>query len=167
MSLRPWTALPFALLLCQCSPAAKPEPGPSAEALPPLSTAPYAFDLNLSLSPAALAELTRRHEEVTVAAMFYGMPAKGHEKEADEVGQIDLGRREIRLAPSQTRGRIDGGVDPNRLPLIEGEPRLLINVYSARLSNEDNLLDCGIFDGTLGEARVRPVTIACKLIDGD
>ncbi|MGZ5827314.1 MAG: hypothetical protein ACXWJW_02115, partial [Xanthobacteraceae bacterium] len=41
---------------------------------------------------------------------------------------------------------------------------ILVNVFTARRSGDLNLIDCGIFDGSVAEARAKPVAIACKLI---
>jgi hypothetical protein len=39
-----------------------------------------------------------------------------------------------------------------------------VNVYSARRSGPDNILDCAFFQDTVAVARQRSVKLACKLI---
>ncbi len=42
---------------------------------------------------------------------------------------------------------------------------VLINVYTARKTTQDNLIDCGIFEDTLAKAQAsQPIPIACKMI---
>ena len=41
---------------------------------------------------------------------------------------------------------------------------MLVNVYSARKTHEDNLLNCGIYEGPVSMAQKQPVDIQCDLI---
>jgi hypothetical protein len=43
-------------------------------------------------------------------------------------------------------------------------PQLLINVYSGRKSSPNNLLDCGIYEGSLQAIQGQSIPISCKLI---
>jgi hypothetical protein len=43
-------------------------------------------------------------------------------------------------------------------------PQLLINAYSGRKSSENNLLDCGIYEGPLRPMLGQNIGISCKLI---
>ncbi len=43
-------------------------------------------------------------------------------------------------------------------------PQLLINVYSGRKSSPNNLLDCGIYEGSFQAIQGQSIPIACKLI---
>jgi hypothetical protein len=43
-------------------------------------------------------------------------------------------------------------------------PQLLINVYSGRKSSPNNLLDCGIYEGSLQAVQGQSIPIPCKLI---
>lgn len=38
------------------------------------------------------------------------------------------------------------------------------NVFSARWTSEDNLIDCGFLDGPLAELAAAPQDLICKLI---
>lgn len=55
-------------------------------------------------------------------------------------------------------------VSPERWSLL---PSVAVNIASARLSNDDNLLDCQVIDMPLAEARRAPNTLRCGLIYGD
>lgn len=128
------------------------------------------FSLVLTLSPAALADLLRLKEQVTVSAMYSGEPTKEATKKGipDEVGEVGLGNEEITRPPSTeptTFAFAGKGFQAKRLKWVApGTAKLLINVYSARKAADDNLLDCGIFEGTLAEAAAKPIEISCKLI---
>jgi len=54
-------------------------------------------------------------------------------------------------------------VDPKALPWVV-KPQVLINVFSARHSDPNNLLDCGIFEDDVAKAQAHPIQIACKVI---
>jgi hypothetical protein len=43
-------------------------------------------------------------------------------------------------------------------------PQLLINVYSGRKSSPNNLLVCGIYEGSLKAIQGQTIPISCKLI---
>ncbi|MGQ0671817.1 MAG: hypothetical protein ACT4N2_02890 [Hyphomicrobium sp.] len=47
---------------------------------------------------------------------------------------------------------------------VDGPPRALINVFTARKTQELNLIDCGIFEDTLEKAAKATIAISCKLI---
>lgn len=129
------------------------------------------FSLVLTLSPHALAKLAGLKEEVTVAAMYSGDPTKEatRKKIPDEIGEIGLGNEEITRAPAagpQSFAFAGKGFDAKKLKwVMPGTAKVLINVYSARKAADDNLLDCGIFEGTLAEAAAKPIEISCKLIE--
>jgi hypothetical protein len=50
------------------------------------------------------------------------------------------------------------------MPTVEGAPQVLVNVYSARKTHEDNLLSCGIYEGPVAMAQKQAVDIQCDLI---
>lgn len=128
------------------------------------------FDLVLALSPAALTELTKIHEQVTVAAMYAGEPTKEAQKKKvdDEIGEVNLGSEEITRPMTAATAKVSftgKGFDAKKLKWVKpGTAKVLINVYSARKANDDNLLDCGIFEDKLTVAATQPIEIFCKLI---
>ncbi len=128
--------------------------------------APCAFTVSLSFTPAAAAKLAGLHEQVEVAADYFGLPVATAKNQADEMGQINLGRETVDVRPVAGAVAMSGKpIDAGKLPLVEnGMPSLLINVYSARKANPDNLLNCGIFEDTLSVARKKPIAIHCALI---
>ncbi len=123
------------------------------------------FSVTVTLSAKAAAELAAKREGIIVAAYYYGEPTKAAEKKADEVGQIGLGTEQQRLGSAGGTATFTGkGYQAKRLGWIAGEPQINVNVYSARLSGPDNLLDCGLFEDAVSVAEANPVTVACKLI---
>ncbi len=160
--------LPLALLCaCQRKPAT-PLVAPIDMKAPPAPVEPYGFDIALSLSPAAKAKLERIHEKIEAGAYYYGMPNAEGKKHADEEGQIDLGSDKPQADPDATTIHVSGAsFDTAKLSELDGDPLVLVNVYTARKAAKDNLLDCGIFEDTVRKAKVAPVNIACKLIYPD
>jgi len=128
------------------------------------------FDLVLTLSPAALTELTRLHEQVTVSAMYAGEPTKEAQKKKidDEIGEVNLGSEEATRPLTAATGKfsfVGKGFEAKKLKWVKpGTAKVLINVYSARKAADDNLLDCGLFEDTLATAAAKPIEISCKLI---
>ncbi len=122
--------------------------------------------MEVSLSPKAKARLARLHETITVSASYYGDPAAGAMKHADEVGQIDLGRARVEIPGAGGRAVIPGASvrRPRLAWLATTAPEVNVNVFSSRRSGPDNLLDCAFFQDTVTVARKAPVKLACKLI---
>ena len=132
--------LPF--LLAACGPAPAPGASSADETAKPAS--PYAFDVNLTLTARAAERLKDTDERVIVSAMYYGLPT------SDDAPGIDKEGMEVRLGASD----------------IEVAPEVLINVYSARKTHENNLLNCGIYQGPVPMAQKKPVDVQCDLIEG-
>jgi hypothetical protein len=82
--------------------------------------------------------------------------------------EIRLGRRRDRGRARKARSsKLPGeGFDATYLTSVKGEPEVLINVYSARKTHENNLLSCGIYQGPISMAQKKPVDITCDLIEG-
>jgi hypothetical protein len=147
------------VVLALAAPLASPALGAAA-------TDPYGFTVVVSPSAKARAKLQRLGETITISASFYGDPAPGAEKHADQVGQIDLGRTEV-VAPA-TGGPVaisGGAVKRSRLKWLAATGvEVNVNVYSSRRSGPDNLLDCDFFQDAITAARRAPVRLACRLI---
>lgn len=126
---------------------------------------PYPFDVQLKLSAETKQRLADLKEEVTVSAMFFGEPNAAGKKHADEMDQINLGDDSVNVPPVDQTVRITGvNLDKKALAWIEGEPMLLINVYTARKADENNLIDCGIFQDPIKLAQAKPIVIECSLL---
>ena len=163
------------LVVGACSPADKTDDASSAalstagSGVAPGSQGGFAFTLAVTFTPAAAAKLQAMGEKVTVSAMYFGTPsdAASAASKADEMGQLDMGRDAVEIAPANTTVTISGnGLQTELMPdLADGKPSVLVNVFSARKVATNNLLDCGIFEDYITVAQQTPATIACDLID--
>ena len=116
------------------------------------------YVVQMTLSPAAKSKLAASGETIRVAASYYGNAVA---KDEDEVA---LANETVDL-PNGTLAVNLGGIsipESEILKTIEKRPMMLINVYTSRKVFENNLLDCGIYQGEA--ARAGQVEINCKLI---
>lgn len=133
--------------------------------------APPKLTLTVTLSPAAFAKMSGMKEHVTASVRYAGDPTKAAQKKGveNEIGEIELGDEDLTApvtGPSLSFAFVGKGFKAANMKWVApGSQRLSINVYSARKVADDNLLDCGLFDGTFAEAAARPVAMTCKLID--
>lgn len=159
-------AILFGAALVACS----PDPGPAATiaAEPAVTRSPYSFELNLALTPRAAEMLASRDETVNVAVMYFGEPISETAPGIDDLGvEIGLGRDDIEVAPQNALVIAPGtGFDATYITSVQGEPEVSVNVYSSRKTHENNLLDCGIYQGPIAMAQKKPVEIKCDLIEG-
>jgi hypothetical protein len=127
---------------------------------------PYGFTVDVSLSPKAAAELSARKEAIIVSAMYEGNAIAAKQKyEVD--GPLGLGDEQVIIPAAGGRAVITGGkVIVKRIGWVKRFD-VLINVYSARRSDPNNLLDCGIFEDSVKKAQEKPIPISCKLIRGE
>ncbi|MGE3645194.1 MAG: hypothetical protein AB7F96_15200 [Beijerinckiaceae bacterium] len=134
---------------------------------PAMAQEDNSFSVTLRFSNAAKRKLSAMGELVTVSAMYGGEPKRGA-KEAGEDGTLGLGSEDKTVTPEEQR-LVFRGVYDRKLArrALKGAPQLLINVYSARRKHQDNLLDCGIWDGPLRNAAAARIAITCKLIYAD
>ena len=124
---------------------------------------PYAFTVEVTLTPAAASRLQALHEKGAVIADYSGSPAPGAQATPD--GQVDLGSETVELAPTEGHAAFTAAaIDSGELKTIAGKPRVLINVVSARHAAPDNLLDCSIFEDDIAVAQARTPRITCDLI---
>lgn len=124
------------------------------------------FTIMVSYSPRAAAVMARRHEGLTISAYYEGEPNAAGRRHANEEGSITLGTDEVtvpgRPGPVAVSGR---GLIAARLAWIRpGTARVNVNLYSARRSGPDNILDCGLVEGPLAQMTGRTHAVRCKLI---
>lgn len=161
-----------ALVACQkhdANPTAETAASPAGEAAAtpatPAAQAPGgAFTVQVGLSPAARQKLEAGKETVIVSADYFATPVDAAKDQANEVGQLDLGRAQIEL-PGAGVANFDGSAfAADKLGLAKGAPQVNINVWSGRKSSPDNLLDCDMFQDTLAVAAKMPIMLECRLI---
>ena len=121
------------------------------------------YEVIVSLSEKAKDKLATSKEMVHVSAMYYGEAEVGFT--GDEMGQIQLGEEDADIPGEGSAKFGQVKMSKDDIAQVVGEkPHVLINVYTSRKVFEDNLLDCGIFEGLVEEAAQKPIAIACKLI---
>lgn len=121
-----------------------------------------AVQVHLAFKPGVAAELAKRGERAVIAGWFYGEPAPGAKVPVDEMGLVQLGTEELTVWPvdqTVTLGASLAGAPRDAVTQVS----VNVNVYSARLSSEDNILDCGIIDDAL-QALQGEQTITCGLL---
>ena len=125
------------------------------------------FAVDIVLTPRAAADLARRREGITVWTSFSGTPRNENGNHVDDhSGELDLGEHEVTVAGQNIRVDIPGSaLRRERFSNLRGTPQVLVNVYSARRSDQDNLLTCGIVHGELSQVAGRTHRITCALID--
>lgn len=156
------SGLALPLLLVACGPA--PTGG---EAMPAADAAsPYAFEVNLTLTPRAAETLVALKERVIVDAMYFGLAVSADAPGVDAHGmEVGLGGDDVEVDPLNAVVTAPGtGFDATNIKSITGEPEVLVNVYSARKTQQDNLLKCDLYQGPVSMAQKQPVEIKCDLI---
>jgi hypothetical protein len=139
--------------------------GAAATQRPPARPA-LGFTLDISYSPRAAAEMARRREALTISAYYEGEPSRAGARHTNGEDGINLGddTRTVpaRSGPVAVTGR---GFLPARLAWTRaGTIRVNVNLFSARRSGPDNILDCGVVEGPLARIAGRTHPVRCKLI---
>jgi hypothetical protein len=152
------------LLVAACSPsapqAAQSAPAPLTAAQPAVG----AFTVNFVFSTAAAAKLKGMEEKVIFNAWYYAAPKPGVKIEGGDAG-VPLGETTRALLPENQTITLTPEFDAvQAAEQTEGGVRMLVNVYSARLADADNLLDCTLIDEPVADLPTRDNAIACKLI---
>ncbi len=123
------------------------------------------FEIILYFSPKAAQELAFTGQDVAVDAMFYGDPAKAFASKADNMGRIALGEEKVINSPSVSVFAISGArIDAGKLRMIQGSPKVNVNVFSVLKRQPSNILECGIIDGDVPRPDQGPTRLHCKLI---
>lgn len=135
---------------------------------------PFGFTVEVSLSRQAEALMDRLGEQISISAFFHGKVSATAPKqianmaggEGTEPGVIELAAGSATIPGAGGAVHLDGTASGIDLAVAYGQNtvNLNINVFSARLKAQDNLLDCSFFDDRLPLAQSEPVRIACKLI---
>lgn len=126
---------------------------------------PTEIPVRITYSDAAIEQLEQSSEQVIVNVTYSAPPATGNKSEINEIGMISLGSDEVQVLPSKTEVAlsIDGLVLPDGME-TSGPILVNVNVYSARLSSEDNILNCDFFEGALDDLRTTGTDLHCFLI---
>lgn len=119
--------------------------------------------VELAFSDKALAELQARGEGVILGSNWIGEPAEGATLTDPETGMVYLQWEELTIHPGPATLVLGANLSAAPLDQVV-EPVLNLNVYSARWTGDNNLLDCDLLDGPLSELVGPPHKLTCKLI---
>lgn len=123
------------------------------------------LSLHITFDAASATKLQETGEMVIVSSYFWGDPVAGNVLPVNEMGQLYLGGEQATVWPNEQTISIGHSLTGGPLGNVEA-PMVNVNVYSARITSEDNLLDCGIVDGPTDALSKSTQDIACKLIGG-
>lgn len=121
--------------------------------------------LDIRFDAASTTALQERGEMVVISAIYVGEPAPGNVLPVDEMGMVYLGAEDYTVYPLNQTIQIGHSLGTAPIGNVL-EPMVNVNVYSARHTDENNLLDCGIVDGPTESLSKQPQLISCKLIGG-
>ena len=123
------------------------------------------FAVDVTYSERAKKLLIENKETVIAAAYLSAAPKPGAlKKYVDHIGEVGLGECTVEAAPGESLRFREILLDKAALAQTDGKPQLLINVFSGRKSSENNLLDCGFYEGDLKGVQRKTLPIACKVI---
>ena len=100
------------------------------------------------------------------AAAFYLGRAKPETRaQANANGRIKLGYEQLGLAPGATGFHLGAdNIDTSLLGVINGEPQVLLNVFSANeVGARDDLVRCKTYFGIISTARAQSPVLACDV----
>jgi hypothetical protein len=128
-----------------------------------LPAAAQALTVSVTFSDKAAAELAERGEVVTAAAYWMGDPVAGSPLPQTEIGTIFLGAEEHTFWPGPVQVTFTGPVagaptDQVTVPMVN------VNVYTARHTDEFNLISCDFLDAPVADLEGKVQPIHCKLI---
>jgi hypothetical protein len=141
--------------------AAMTQAGPAMAAAPQTA----GFTIQISYSPRAAVEMTRRGESLGILVFYDGEPSRLGRRHATDEGTVPLGDETLVVAGRPQRLAISGrGFRADRLPWIQGAAMVTVNFYSARRTSRDNFLDCGLITGSIAQTAGRVHQVRCRLI---
>lgn len=119
--------------------------------------------LHITFDAAAATKLQEAGEMVVVSSYYWGDPVAGSFLPVNEMGQLYLGGEQATIWPHEQTITIGGSLGGAPVGNVEA-PMVNVNVYSARISAPDNLLDCSLVDGPSDALSKATQEITCKLI---
>ncbi|WP_033839129.1 hypothetical protein [Mesorhizobium loti] len=115
------------------------------------SAPPYFYDVEISLSPEAMARMKSLHRQVTLANHFYGdaSPEAAARLNLKPFSELDIGTETIPVAVANQTVHVTGApVTANKLADIVGQkPSVLVQIFSGSNTPgaNDNQLHCDFF----------------------
>lgn len=152
------------------APAEQTEPAPEPQAEPAGSAGELDVAFELGFSEYARTRLAELGETVTISGMYYGEPVP---EVAETVTEADgpvyvVGTYEAVVDPlDQTVTVSSAGIDPAKLANLADAPLLNVNIFTSRTKHPDNLINCTLIDGQVGELRAKPPATLCEMLDAN
>lgn len=127
---------------------------------------PFDFDLKIKFDAKAAARLSELGEKATVSAYYYGEPNADGAGNTNESGQISLGTEDFNISGETQTVTLVGAINTSALAwVVDGHPRVNVNVYSARKAVADNILNCDIFEDYISVGQRKSPNIKCTLLN--
>jgi hypothetical protein len=104
-------------------------------------------------------------ERVTVNVWLYGEPTKMGEDFTDEMGNVYLGTETYDIWPVDQTLQVGGSLGGAPTDLVL-QPMVNVNVYTSRIVDENNLINCSLVDGPFDELAMDTQPIACTMLGG-
>jgi hypothetical protein len=152
------------------APAEQTEPAPEPEAEPAGSAGELDVSFELGFSEYARMRLAELGETVTISGMYYGEPVP---EVAETMTEADgpvyvVGTYEAVVDPLDQTVTVSGaGIDPAKLANLADAPLLNVNIFTSRTKHPDNLINCTLIDGQVGELRAKPPATLCEMLDAN
>ena len=121
------------------------------------------ISFGLGFDPATSAALTARGEMVIISAWYFGDPARPEVK-VDEIGQVYLGGEELTIYPLDQQITLGTNLANAKLGDVIA-PMVNINIFTARQTHEDNLIDCDFIEGPVAEIAAQDLILTCTLLN--
>jgi len=123
------------------------------------------FAIAIKLSPQAEKRLRDLRETIKVLAMFDGDPLPGQGHDNAPMRDVYLGSDE-KLVDAKNIARFSSTKISQRHwnQLADKDYYVTINVFSARKTYKNNLLDCGFLGKNISSFAGRTVEVGCRLI---
>jgi hypothetical protein len=126
------------------------------------------FEIEVELSPKAEAKIEKDKESIIVSASFSGIPIDPNSPNMQEWAEGGIAGKEIELMGQRVARFENIKVKKSTLDSVTGKDlELLINVYTGRRTNPDNLLDCGILSEKMAKVQNKKFALKAKLIYGE
>ncbi len=143
----------MAMLRCLCVMMALASP----------ATAQNVVELRLTFDDETRLTLAQIGERVTVNVWLYGEPSAEGRDYANDMGQVYLGTETFDIWPDDQTLQLGSSLAGAPTELVQ-EPMMNVNIYTSRIADENNLIDCEVIDGPFSQLVAEPQTAACSML---
>lgn len=123
------------------------------------------FEITVELSQTAEKKLRDAKETIIVSAILSGVPKDTTMKEYREWGEFALGNVQVEIPAPGTARFTNAKILKSDFELLGSKDiQILINVFSGRKSDQNNLLSCDILQEPISKVRLQKNVLKGKLI---